>query len=77
MLFCLHESTIEIEEKDPRSHVVQFLIRKILSITDARTLSTTHKEFEAEIAGETGNLELVEKYKESVGKIQSFNDFYR
>ncbi len=35
MLFCLHESTVEAEEKDPRSDIVQFLIKKILSITDA------------------------------------------
>lgn len=77
LLFCLHESTIEIEEKDPRSHLIQFLVRKILSITDASSLATTHKDLEAEIAAATGSSELVERYKESIAKIQSFNDFYR
>jgi hypothetical protein len=43
LLFCLHENTVEGQEKDPRSPVVQFLIRKILSITDSGAICSSSR----------------------------------
>lgn len=44
-LFCLHECTVEGEEKNPRSPTVQFLINKILGVTDASSVCLTSQQF--------------------------------
>lgn len=77
LLFCLHENTVEGEEKDPRNPVVQFLIRKILSITDSAAIWKNSQQFEEEMLVGTGSAEAVGRYREAVGQIASFNDFYR
>lgn len=56
ILFCLHESTVEGEEKDPHSEIVSFLIRKILSLTEAGSVCLNNDTFEAEMLSVTGNM---------------------
>lgn len=77
ILFCLHESTVEGEEKDPRNDIVQFMIKKILTITEHRSLCLTNDQFEAEMLSVTNNIPFLEKYRQSIAKITTFNDFYR
>ena len=64
ILFCLHESTVEGEEKDPHSDIVQFLIRKILTLTEAASVCLNNDNFEAELLSVTGSMEFVEKYRQ-------------
>ena len=77
LLFCLHESTVEGEEKDPRSELVSFLIGKILAITDASAQCGSNREFEREMQEATGDAEFLARYRESIARVGSFNDFYR
>lgn len=77
ILFCLHESTVEGEEKDPHSEIVQFLIRKILTLTEAANVCLSNDAFEAELLSVTASMEFVEKYRQCLMRVGSFNDFYR
>jgi hypothetical protein len=55
LLFCLHENTIQGEEKDPKNDVMQFLISKILAITESGSACSSDM-FEAEMLSITNNL---------------------
>jgi len=56
MLFCLHESTVEGEEKDPHNEIIEFLIKKILTITESSSVCLTNEMFEAEMLSVTNNI---------------------
>ena len=58
-LFCLHDCTVEGEEKNPRSLTVQFLISKILGVTDSNSVCLTSKQFERELENATSDRETV------------------
>jgi hypothetical protein len=77
ILFCLHESTVEGEEKDPHNEIIQFLIKKILSLTESGSICLTNDTFEAEMLSVTGSMEFVEKYRQCLERVGGFNDFYR
>jgi hypothetical protein len=77
LLFCLHESTVEGEEKDPRSPIVNFITSKILTITESAAICPTNEHFEAEMISLTNDLAFVDKYRQSIARISNFNDFYR
>ena len=53
------------------------MIKKILTITEHRSLCLTNDQFEAEMLSLTNNMAFLEKYRQSIAKITTFNDFYR
>jgi hypothetical protein len=54
---------VEGEEKNPRSLTVQFLISKILGVTDAASVCLSTQQFERELESATGDMETVGKYR--------------
>ena len=77
VIFCLHENTGESEDRDPHSEIVQFLIKKILEITESSKANLSNADFERQLLEETRNHEVLTRYRLSIAKINSFNDFYR
>lgn len=66
----------ENKEIDMKSELVNFLLNKILSISDAPKTVTTNIEFEAELLSLTNNDQFLERYQKAVNLISSFNKFY-
>ena len=56
---------------------MQFLISKILALTDSSSICSSNTMFEAEMISITNRMDFVERYRECMGKVDSFNDFYR
>lgn len=56
--------------------MIQFLIKKILTMTEATKVSRSSKSFEEEMLGLTQNEAFVDKYRQAIREITDFNKFY-
>ena len=78
LLLCLHElqKKAEANEVDLRSVLVQYLLQKILDLSDAGKHSQTNQEFIKEMFDSTKDSSFMQKYEEIIDEIDSFNKFY-
>ena len=69
LLLCLHElqKKAEANEVDLRSVLVQYLLQKILDLSDANKHAETNAKFEQEMFDSTEDMEFLRRYQEIIG----------